>query len=331
MKLKPLEELFGVPENDREGDAARILELSELKDFSGHPFEVRMDEDMAELVESIRKNGILCPGIARPAKEGGYEIIAGHRRKAACILAGLASMPFYVGNYSDDEATVVMVESNLYRTRISIREKAFAYKMHMEAEKRVNNTKHQLYRYGNSKGLRSDEILAQRTGESRNTIQRYIRLTKLIRELLDMADSGKLPVITASDLSYLTEEEQKTVYEYMMEKNVVPSGKQAQKIKECSRAAPGAVTIEILDLVFQNKQARQTEKVTIKKDVLRQYFPKEYKSEDMEKVIIGLLQKWHMEHVDEAPVQMPGQMHISEWDNGKYMAEEKQGVRQGSE
>lgn len=320
MKLKPLEELFGIPEGEKEDSDIRILELSETQSFADHPFLVNMDADMVELVDSIRKNGILCPGIARPAA-GGYEIIAGHRRKEACILAGLTSMPFHVRDYSDEEATVVMVESNLHRTKIRVSEKAFAYKMHMEAEKRVN-ARRRLYRYGDFEKIRSDEALARITGESRNTIQRYIRLTKLIPLLLSMADTGRLPVVTASDLSYLMQEEQELLADYMSEKHLIPNGKQAQALKEYSRAAPGSVTREVLDKVFSERREHPgSRKITFKRDAISQYFPEEYGSEDMEKVIIELLQKWQRENNIKPSAQLPGQMSIGEWENGRYLAE----------
>lgn len=320
MKLKPLEELFGISESGAEEAGFQILHLdpAAVKDFSGHPFSVTLDAEMAELAESIKNNGVLYPGIARPLPDGGYEAIAGHRRKQACILAGLTSMPFYVKAYSDDEAAVIMVESNLHRSHISIREKAFAYRMHMEAEKRIH-AKRRLQKCGGHERLRSDEVLAKRTGESRNTIQRYIRLTRLIPELMDLTDAGRLPVITASDLSYLTTEEQQTLYRYMKEKELIPGGKQALHLKGCSRDRPGAVTWELLELVLKGKQERGPGRVTIKREILSQYFPREYRAEDMERVIIELLRQWHGENTEKPAAQIAGQVSIEEWEDGRYM------------
>ena len=315
MQLKSLEELFGMADDVQGGDPAfQILQLNpaEMKDFADHPFLVKMDEDMAELVESIRKNGVLHPGIARPIGSGGYEIIAGHRRKQACLLAGLTQMPFYVRDYSDDEAVIIMVESNIQRTSVSIKEKAFAYKMHMEAEKRMHC----------GKGLRSDAALAQKVGESRNTIQRYIRLTKLVPALLDLTDVGKIPVITASDLSYLTEEEQDRLYTYMAENGAIPSGKQAQTLKEYSKRSPGCITQQLLHTVLGGKETEKArQRVVIKGTVLSQYFPEAYGPKEMEDVIIGLLQKWQRENGARSIPQVDGQVNITEWDDGKYMPE----------
>ncbi len=320
MKLKPLEELFGISESGAGEAGFPILDLdpAAVKDFNGHPFSVALDGEMAELVESIKNNGVLYPGIARPLPDGSYEAIAGHRRKQACILAGLPSMPFYIKEYSDDEAAVIMVESNLHRSRISIREKAFAYRMHMEAEKRLHAGR-RLQKTCGQENLRSDEALAQRTGESRNTIQRYIRLTWLIPELMDLTDAGRLPVITASDLSYLTTEEQQTLYRYMTDKGLMPTGRQALHLKECSRARPGSVTRDLLELVLKGKQERGPGRVTIKREILSRYFPREYRTEDMERVIIELLRQWHGENTEKPAGQIDGQVSIEEWEDGRYM------------
>lgn len=321
MQLKPLEELFGVDGKDgtKEEKAGNkefeVVKLDpyEVEDFPGHPFKVQIDEAMAELIESIRKRGVLMPGIARPTQSGGYQAIAGHRRKTACKLAEVHEMPFLVRDYSDDEATIIMVESNIQRPDISIKEKAFAYRMHMDAQKRISSGK-QMGAAG-----RSDEILAQKTGESRNTIQRYIRLTYLIPDLMDMADDKKIPVITASDLSYLKEAEQRLLLTYMQENHIVPSGAQAKELKEHSRS--GKITQEILEYILYKEQ-RHAPKVVFKREEISKYFPETYGAEEIGKVIIQLLEKWqreNMEQEDKEPDQVPGQTDIMTLEGGRYM------------
>lgn len=334
MTMKPLEELFGISDQELDsGRPFRILDLdpAAVRDFPGHPFAVKMDKDMAELVESIRQRGVLHPGIARPAPGGGYEAIAGHRRKTACTLAGVAMMPFMVRDYSDDEAVLIMVESNIQREQISIREKAFSYRMHMEAQKRLQKVRPEenpdqkkrrdqdcMRERRDTKMRRSDEILAQKTGESRNTIQRYIRLTYLIPELMDMTDAGQLPVIAASDLSYLRPEEQERVLQYMQAHHIIPNGQQAQNLKEYSRA--GSVTEDVLDMVLQTERAAQVpQRVVLKGNILSQYFPENYNAEDMENVIVLLLEKWRQTVVKEDSQQIPGQTDIATLENGRYM------------
>lgn len=324
MTFKPLEELFGCSEEDLSpvDKKMKIIELdpAEVSDFKGHPFAVTMDEAMAELVDSIRRNGVLHPGIARPTPEGGYEAIAGHRRKYACQLAGQERMPFIVRDYTDDEATMIMVESNIQRPNISVREKALAYRMHYEAAKRMRKEK------GTDgiadEALRSDEQLAKRLGESRNTIQRYIRLTYLIPELLELADTGKLPVITASDLSYLREDEQELLLRYMQQHKTVPNGRQAIRLKEQSRTHK-LTLLRIKEILTGKNSEKATQKVILKGKILSQYFPEATKPDQIEKVIIMLLQKWQREQQKqrEADQQLPGQMEIGDWEDGRYMPE----------
>ncbi|WWR14687.1 ParB/RepB/Spo0J family partition protein [Lachnospiraceae bacterium JLR.KK008] len=334
MTMKPLEELFGISDQDLDSDRPfRMLDLdpAAVKDFPGHPFAVKMDGDMAELVESIRQRGVLHPGIARPAPGGGYEAIAGHRRKTACTLAGVATMPFMVRDYSDDEAVLIMVESNIQREQISIKEKAFSYRMHMEAQKRLQKIRpegnpdqkivegrERIGGTGDTKLRRSDEILAQKTGESRNTIQRYIRLTWLIPELMDMTDAGQLPVIAASDLSYLRHGEQRRLLQYMQDHHITPNGRQAQNLKEYSRA--GSVTEDVLDMVLQTEQAARTpQRIILKRDLLSQYFPEDYKVEDMESVIVSLLEKWRQTAGKKDSQQIPGQTDLATLEGGRYL------------
>lgn len=327
MTLKPLEELFGYDEEEQAvNKKIQIVDLDpeKVRDFNGHPFEVKMDEDMAELVDSIKRNGVLQPGIARMTADGGHEAITGHRRKYACRLAGQTSMPFIVGDYTDDEATIIMVESNIHRPNISIREKAYSYRMHYEAAKRLNKKQREERLQGkeaqeDKKVLRSDEQLAKKSGESRNKIQRYIRLTYLIPELLDMADTGKLPIITASDLSYLKKEEQELLLHYMQSKNIVPSGTQALELKEHSKKRE--ITMHTLDSVLRKAEAKATQKVVLKRKTLSQYFPEGAKPEEIENVIIMLLQKWQKENApqNQKSEQIIGQIEIEELEDGRYM------------
>ncbi len=328
MQMKPLAELFGIPEETQQEDlSVQIMELalSEVRDFSDHPFAVKMDADMAELVESVKQNGVLHPGIARPMRDGGYEIIAGHRRKMACSLAGISSMPFMVREYSDEEAVIIMVESNIQRSRVSIREKAFSYRMHMEAQKRLTaagrEKRSQDMPGGKEKAEtgRSDEILARRTGESRNTIQRYIRLTYLIPELMDMTDAGRIPMITASDLSYLNSRQQTELFGYMEAHHIVPSGEQAKILKEISRKGSNFTSEELLNSIFSEGKAADRRNLVFKKNTLSEYFPKNYKTEDMEKVIIGLRKQWRKEQGIRDTGQIPGQTDIETLEGGRYM------------
>lgn len=287
IKLESLDDLLGVntmaPENEIESVGANKvvrLPLSLMHEFSGHPFRVIDDAKMAETVESILKYGVLVPGIARVSKNypGEYEIISGHRRHHASGLAGLMDMPFIVQNLSDDEATVIMVDSNIQREDLLPSERAKAYRMKYEAMKRL----------GTSEGKRNDEILAKESGESRNTIQRYIRLTYLLPEMLQLIDEKKLPQITGSDLSYLKLSEQKRLLLVMQEINCIPSGEQALKLKEYSKR--GELTDAVMQLVLEKKE--DPEKVKLKTKKLRSYFPESYTGKQIEDVIYKLLDEW---------------------------------------
>ena len=322
MDLKPLEELFGIADQEVKDDGAggdfqiKKLPLNKTIGFLNHPFKVEMDAAMAELVESVRKHGVLHPGIARPAQDGDYEVIAGHRRRYACELAGLEEMPFIVRNYSDDEATVIMVESNIQRPNISLKEKAFAYRMHMEAQKRLNALKKRERVEGDAKLVRSDEILAKKTGESRNTIQRYIRLTYLLPELLELADAGKLSFIPATELSYLKIEEQELLLHYIQVEKVIPSGQQALALKACS-ARKTLIEADIKRIL--TRVQAPASKVVFGRDTLSKFFPKNYKQKQMEDVILVLLQEWAKKQRNNIQDQIPGQEDITTLEGGRYM------------
>ena len=244
---------------------------------------------MQRTVESVAQFGVLAPLIARPRPEGGYEIISGHRRQHAAELAGLKTLPVIVRNMSDDEAVIHMVDSNLQREHILPSERAFAYKMKLDAMKRTaGRPSKNMSQIGTQK--RSDQIMAEEMGESRNQIQRFIRLTNLIPELLDLLDQKKISFNPAVELSYLTAAEQRDFLEAMQDTQNAPSLSQAQRIKKLSQE--GKCTYDaIFDIMGEEKKA-EMDRVTIKNDVLRKYFPKSYTPKQMQDTIIKLLEQW---------------------------------------
>ena len=247
------------------------------------------DEAMQRTVESVAQFGVLAPLIARPRPEGGYEIISGHRRQHAAQLAGLTTLPVIVRNMSDEEAVIKMVDSNLQREHILPSERAFAYKMKLDAMKRTaGRPSKNMSQIGTQK--RSDQIMAEEMGESRNQIQRFIRLTNLIPELLDLVDQKKISFNPAVELSYLTAAEQRDFLEAMQDTQNAPSLSQAQRIKKLSQE--GKCTYDaIFDIMGEEKKA-EMDRVTIKNDVLRKYFPRSYTPKQMQDTIIKLLEQW---------------------------------------
>ncbi len=281
VKMTSLDELLGVgsmaPADVKEGDIIR-LPLTAMHSFKNHPFRVLQDEKMAETVESIRMYGVLVPGIVRSDGQGTYEIISGHRRHLASSLAGLADMPVIIKDLSDDEATVIMVDSNIQREDILPSEKAKALRMKYDALKRMDKI---------SAG-RNDDVLAKEMGESRNTIQRYIRLTYLNPELLQLVDEDKLPKITASELSYLKRDEQEQLLEIIQAQDCVPSGRQAVELKELSQAkklTPAAM----LHILVKKENA---DRVSFNTKKLRQFFPESYTGKQIEDIVYKLLKEW---------------------------------------
>lgn len=279
VKLTSYEQLFGLEENDSE--KVIEVELSLLYSFKGHPFKVLEDEKMQETVESIKKYGVLVPGIVRPRKEGGYEIIAGHRRKRGCELAGKTTMPVIVKNYDDDQATIVMVDSNIQRENLLVSEKAFAYQMKFEA------MKHQGTQTENV-AITTDKI-GEETGESGRQVQRYIRLTKLHPELLEMVDSKKLKFIPAVDLSYLSMEEQEILVNIIHKGEEYPSGIQAAQLKKYSIS--GELNSGMVELIMSDIKS-DVKKITIPAKKIDKYFAHEYSKKDIEDIIISLLEEW---------------------------------------
>ena len=291
ISLSSYDDIFQTDQSREEAQQERVQEipLSELHPFKGHPFKVLDDDAMQKTVESITQFGVMTPAIARPRLEGGYELIAGHRRHHASELAGKETMPVIVRNMDDDAATILMVDSNLQRETLLPSERAFAYKMKLEAIKhqgqRTDLTSCQI-----GTKLRADEQLAEGTGDSARTVQRYIRLTELIPELLDMVDEKKIAFNPAVELSYLKKEEQKDFLEAMDYAQATPSLSQAQRLKKFSQE--GKCSLDAMCAIMSEEKKSELDKVTIKNDVLRKYFPKSYTPKQMEDTIIKLLEQW---------------------------------------
>ena len=289
--LKSVDDIFQTEENRADAQRERVQEipLDQLKPFKNHPFKVRDDQRMLDTVDSIREYGVLVPAIARPDPEGGYELISGHRRKRGCEMAGLQTMPVIIRNLDDDAAVLVMVDSNIQREELLPSERAFAYKMKLEALKhqgaRSDLTSSQL-----GTKLRADELLAQQAGESRNQVQRFIRLTELISELLDMVDERKLAFNPAVEVSYLKQDEQRMLLEAMDAEQTTPSLSQAQQLKKFSQE--GRLTEEAMSAIMSEEKKSDMDKVTLRSDTLRRYFPKSYTPKQMEQTIIKLLDVW---------------------------------------
>lgn len=290
IQMAGFDDLFGdSPVIDDEKHVQEIP-LTELYPFKNHPFQVRDDEAMRETVESIARYGVLVPGIARPRSEGGYEIVAGHRRAHGSKLAGKKTMPFIVRKMDDDEAIIIMVDSNLQREKLLPSEKAFAYKMKLEALKHQGKRRDITSEPAVQK-LTSRDKIAQDAGEkSGMAVARYISLTKLIPPLLALVDEDKLAVSTAADyLSDLSESEQKDLVTVMDKLRVIPGREQLAKIKQYSKE--GTLTAAVIDAILSEARPVSMQ-VTLKKDRLRQYFPQSYTSSQMEEVIFSLLESW---------------------------------------
>ena len=285
VSLTSYDDIFG-PEESYE--RVQEIPLEELHPFKNHPFKVIDDESMLRTVESVARYGVLAPAIARPRVEGGYELVAGHRRHHASELAGKETMPVIVRELDDDAAVILMVDSNLQRERILPSERAFAYKMKMDA------IKHQGSRSDLTSGQvvqkSSLEQIAEGTGESYKQVQRYIRLTELIPELLKMVDEGIIKFNPAVELSFLKKEEQENFIEAMDYSQNTPSLSQAQRLKKLSQ--DGKCTLEAMCAVMDEQKKEELDKVVIKNDVLKKYFPKSYTPKQMESTIIKLLEQW---------------------------------------
>ena len=289
MNLPSADDLFTTQEERDQKNQEHVKNISvyDISDFPNHPFKVKMDAKMVETIESIREHGVLVPALVREKPTGGYEMISGHRRKMASELAGLESIPCIVRNLSDDEAVIVMVDSNLQREEILPSEKAFAYKMKLDAMnrqgKRTDLTSTPLV----SK-FRTNEILAQEAGESRETIRRYIRLTELIPEILEMVDDKKISMRPAVELSYLPKEEQEILYDTMESEACTPSHAQAIKIRKFS--AEGRLNEDVLLSIMSEEKPNQVEQWKIPKNRLKKYFPSGTTQQKMEETIIKALE-----------------------------------------
>lgn len=275
LGMTPLDDLFSTDESRAEAQLEKVVTLNpaDISDFPSHPFKVKQDEAMAEMVDSVKQYGVLVPALVRPKADGGYEMVAGHRRKCAATLAGITEMPCIVRNLTDDEATIIMVDSNLQRETILPSEKAFAYKMKLEAMKRqAGRPKNSAPLEPNLKGTRSNEELAANSPDSRSQIQRYIRLTELIPSILDMVDNGKIAFRPAVELSYLSKEQQQSLYDTMECEDCTPSLAQAIKMKEFSR--DGKLTEEVIFSIMQEEKPNQREKPAFRDERITRLIPK---------------------------------------------------------
>lgn len=293
IELKSVDDLFATEEirEDAQREKVQNIPLGELHPFRNHPFKVKDDAAMQDTVDSVREYGVLVPAIARPDPSGGYELIAGHRRHHASELAGKETMPVIVRDLDDDAATIIMVDSNLQREELLPSERAFAYKMKLEAMKRQAGrpSRENVSQVGTQK--RSDQIMAEQVGESRNQIQRFIRLTELIPTLLDMVDERKIALNPAVELSYLKKEEQTLLLEAMDSEQATPSLSQAQRLKKFSQQK--MLFLDVMRAVMSEEKKTDLDRVTLKNETLRKYFPKSYTPKQMEDTIIKLLEGWY--------------------------------------
>ena len=289
--MTPLDDLFSTDESRAEAQLEKVVTLNpaDISDFPNHPFKVKQDEAMAEMVDSVKQYGVLVPALVRPKADGGYEMVAGHRRKCAATLAGITEMPCIVRNLTDDEATIIMVDSNLQRETILPSEKAFAYKMKLEAMKRqAGRPKNSAPLEPNLKGTRSNEELASSSPDSRSQIQRYIRLTELIPTVLDMVDNGKIAFRPAVELSYLSKEQQQSLYDTMECEDCTPSLAQAIKMKDFSR--DGKLTEEVILSIMQEEKPNQREQFKMPKERISKYFAPGTPAQKIEDTIIKALE-----------------------------------------
>ena len=289
--LKSVDDIFQTEENRADAQRERVQEipLDQLKPFRNHPFKVRDDQRMLDTVDSIREYGVLVPAIARPDPEGGYELISGHRRKRGCEMAGLQTMPVIIRDLDDDAAVLVMVDSNIQREELLPSERAFAYKMKLEALKHQGARSDLTSRQVVGK-LEMADVVGQNAGESGRQVQRYIRLTELISELLDMVDERKLAFNPAVEVSYLKRDEQRMLLEAMDAEQTTPSLSQAQRLKKFSQE--GRLTEQAMSAIMSEEKKSDMDKVTLRSDTLRRYFPKSYTPKQMEQTIIKLLDVW---------------------------------------
>ncbi|MGI6777089.1 MAG: ParB/RepB/Spo0J family partition protein [Acetivibrionales bacterium] len=296
IKLTSVDELFSTEESRADSQREKVLDipLSEISDFPNHPFKVKADEAMLEMADSVKQYGVLVPALVRPKADGGYEMIAGHRRKKASELAGKETMPCIVREMDDDAAIVAMVDSNLQRESILPSEKAFAYKMKLEAMKRQAGrpSKENSTQVGQDlRGKYSVEILGEQVGESRNQIQRYIRLTELIPPILEMVDEKRIAFNPAVEISYLAEKEQQDLYNTIQSEDCTPSLAQAQRMKKLSQ--DGRLNVDVIFSILTEEKPNQKEKFQIRRERIDRFFPKNFTEKQKEDLIVQLLESWY--------------------------------------
>ena len=292
IELASVDDMFSTEEGRQDAKLEKIQEipLSELHPFRNHPFKVKDDEAMMETADSIKQYGVLVPAIARPDPEGGYELVAGHRRRRASELAEKETMPVIVRDLDDDAATIIMVDSNLQRESLLPSERAFAYKMKLEAVKHQGARTDLTSRQVGEKSQTSIQKVADQAGESQRQVQRYIRLTELIPELMDMVDEKKIALNPAYELSFLKKEEQVDLLDAMDSEQATPSLSQAQRLKKYSQE--GHLTLDMMRVIMGEEKKSDLDRVTFTSDTLRKYFPKSYTPQRMQETIIKLLEAW---------------------------------------
>jgi len=295
MKLRPgekihiqsLEELLGIVNEE----SALDIEIEKIEGFANHPFKVVDDDKMTELINSIKINGVLSPVLIRPKGKDTYEMISGHRRLHAAVQAGLKSIPSIIRDLNDDEAVIAMVDANIQREELLPSEKAFAYKMKLKAMNRQGQRNDLTSSQNGTKKLRSDQLLAEQCGESKNTIHRYVRLTELIPELLDYVDKKRLQFTVAVDISYIDKDIQSWLYEYIKENGTVKA-RQIALLREACASGPVSQA-RLISILNESQPGRKTNSSNIiSEQKLREYFPPDYSAADMEQVILELLEKW---------------------------------------
>ena len=292
IRLTSVDDLFSTEASREEAQREKVQEipLEELHPFPNHPFKVLDDDRMLDTAESIREHGVLVPAIARPRTTGGYELIAGHRRKRGCELAGLVTMPVIVRDLDDDAATIIMVDSNIQRESLLPSERAFAYKMKLEAL-RHQGERRDLTSSQVGMKLQTLEIIGQQAGDSRNQVHRFIRLTELIPPLLNLVDERKIAFNPAVELSYLKPEEQTILLDAMDSEQATPSLSQAQRLKQFSQQ--GRLSEDVMRAILSEEKKTEVDRITLSNETLRRYFPRSYTPKQMEETILKLLEGWH--------------------------------------
>ena len=292
IRLTSVDDLFSTEATREEAQREKVQEipLEELHPFPNHPFKVLDDDRMLDTAESIREHGVLVPAIARSRTAGGYELIAGHRRKRGCELAGLATMPVIVRDLDDDAATIIMVDSNIQRESLLPSERAFAYKMKLEAL-RHQGERRDLTSSQVGMKLQTLEIIGQQAGDSRNQVHRFIRLTELIPPLLNLVDERKIAFNPAVELSYLKPEEQTILLDAMDSEQATPSLSQAQRLKQFSQQ--GRLSEDVMRAILSEEKKTEVDRITLSNETLRRYFPRSYTPKQMEETILKLLEGWH--------------------------------------